>query len=342
MYKHCSRLTVICVFSMSMFFLSTGMAIAKKVLKVQLAYPQTSMVAANADFFADKVKELTKGEVEIKIFPEGHLVKPKEALTAMQRGMIDGYIGSMLYFSGKIPETNGQWLPFSWKNISEAIDIYYNYGYLDIMRKATQKQGCYYVAPLSVAKMGFMTNFPINKVDDLAGKKIRAVGMEGQIVKALGGSAVSIAGAEQYTALQRGTVDGTDYPWYTLRDYKFYEVLKYVSSPALHSPGIVEILLNNKAWEKLSSDEKQAIDQAGLLTSLHSANLTEKNDSEVIDFMKNNGVSIVKMPDEEVSKMITTLKPIYDAHAKESDLCAQQIDVLKKYFSSMKIQHPLF
>lgn len=342
MYRHCLRLTVICAVFMSMLFLSTGLATAKKVLKVQLVYPKTSSVAVNSVFFADKVKELTKGDVEIQIFDEGHLVKAKEALTAMQRGMIDGYIGSMLYFSGKIPETNGQWLPYSWKNTAEAMDIYYGYGYLDIMRAATLKQGVYYVAPISVAKMGFMTNFPINKIDDLAGKKIRAVGMEGQIVKALNGSAVSIDGAEQYTALQRGTVDGTDYPWYTLRDYKFYEVLKYVSSPTLHSPGIVEILLNNKTWEGLSADEKQAINQAGFLTSLHSANLSEKNDVEILDFMKTNGVSIVKIPDEELLKMIKALKPIYDNHAKESELCAQQVDVLKKYFTAMKIQHPLF
>ena len=83
--------------------------------------------------------------------------------------------------------------------------------------------------------------------------------MEGKIVKALGGSSVALSGAEQYTALQRGTADGTDYPWYTLRDYKFYEVVSYVSSPTLHSPGMVEILFNNKVWEGLSADEQAAI-----------------------------------------------------------------------------------
>lgn len=342
MYRQCLKLTVAGIISISMIFIFTGMAAAKKELNIQLVYPKASSVAANTLFFADKVEKLTNGDIKIKIFYPDELVKANEGLTAMQRGMIDGYIGSMLYYAGVIPEVNGEWLPFSWKSVSEAMDIYFNYGYLDIMRKATAKQGCYYVAPISVAKMGLMTNFPINKMEDLNGKKIRAVGMEGKIVKALGGSSVSLSGAEQYTALQRGTADGTDYPWYTLRDYKFSEVVSYVSSPTLHSPGIVEILLNNKVWESLTADEKKAIDMAGFLTSIHSANLSEKNDSEIIEFCRDNNVKIIELPNEEVLKMITALKPVYEDHIKASELCAEQVNILKNYFNTMKIKHALF
>ncbi len=342
MYKQVLKLMTICVVFISLIFMLSGVAAAKKVLKLQLVYPKTSSVAANSLFFADKVEKLTNGEVKIKIFYPGQLVKAKEGLTAMKRGMIDGYIGSMLYFAGVIPEVNGEWLPFSWKNVSEAMDIYYNYGYLDIMRKATEKHGCYYVAPISVAKMGLMTKFPINSIEDLKGKKIRAVGMEGRIVKALGGSSVALSGAEQYTALQRGTAEGTDYPWYTLRDYKFSEVVSYVSSPPLHSPGIVEILLNNKVWKKLSSDEKQAVNLAGFLTSIHSANLSEKNDREIIGFCRDNNVKIVKLPGKELVKMIKALKPVYKDHINSSDLCAEQVETLKNYFNEMGIKHPLF
>lgn len=342
MYKQILRLMTICVVSISLIFMLNGVATAKKTLKIQLVYPKTSSVSTNALFFADKVEELTNGELKIKIFYPGQLVKAKEGLTAMKRGMIDGYIGSMLYFAGVVPEVNGEWLPFSWKNVSEAMDIYYNYGYLDIMRKATAKHECHYVAPISVAKMGLMTKFPINRMEDLEGKKIRAVGMEGHIVKALGGSSVALSGAEQYTALQRGTVDGTDYPWYTLRDYKFFEVISYVSSPPLHSPGMVDIVFGKKTWKKLSSDEKKAVNLAGFLTSIHSANLSEKNDMEIIDFCRENNVEIVELSNEELNRMIIALKPVYEEHRNSSDLCAEQIEILKNYFNDMGIKHPLF
>lgn len=332
------RCLVVCI---ALMFMAAGTAAAQKVLKVQLVYPENSSVAANAAFFADKVDKLTNGDVKIKIFYPGQLVKAKEGLTAMQRGMIDGYIGSMLYFAGVIPEVNGEWLPFSWKNVSEAMDIYYNYGYLELMREATAKQECYYLAPISVAKMGLLTKFPINSMEDIQGKKIRAVGMEGKIVKALGGSSVALSGSEQYTALQRGTAEGTDYPWYTLRDYKFCEVVSYVSSPPLHSPGIVEIVFGNKTWTTLSPEAKAAIEQAGYLTSLHSANLSERNDMEIMDFCKEKDLKIIQMPDQEVEKMIKALKPVYEEHQAANDICSRQVEVLKAYFKAMNIQHPL-
>ena len=52
-----------------------------------------------------------------------------------------GMPATMLYFAGVIPEVNGEWLPFSWKNVSEAIDIYYNYGYLESYAPGHSKTG---------------------------------------------------------------------------------------------------------------------------------------------------------------------------------------------------------
>ena len=86
---------------------------ATTVLKFQCIYPKNSQVAQSTMYFAEKVSEYTNGEVEIKIFWPGQLVKTKEAFSALQRGMIEGYSGSMLYFGGVMPEVNGEWLPYS-------------------------------------------------------------------------------------------------------------------------------------------------------------------------------------------------------------------------------------
>jgi TRAP-type C4-dicarboxylate transport system substrate-binding protein len=92
--------------------------------------------------------------------------------------------------------------------------------------------------------MGLITQFPVHDVADMKGRKIRAVGMEAKIVDALGAAPRGHRRAEQYMALKRGTVEGTDYPFYTVGKYKFYEVCKYIVRPAFHTPGIIEILVN--------------------------------------------------------------------------------------------------
>jgi TRAP-type C4-dicarboxylate transport system substrate-binding protein len=311
-----------------------------KTLRVQIAYPEASSVSDNAKFFAKKVAEYTQEDINIKLYYPGQLVKAGEALTAMRRGMIDGYIGSGLYFSGSIPEVNGEWLPYSWRNVNEMLDIYYSYGYLDIMRKAFEKNDAIYVAPISVATMGLMTKFPINSVEDLKGKKIRASGMEAKIVEMLGASSVNLEGAEQYSALQRGTVDGTDYPWYTLEDYNFYEVVDYISNPALHTPGVVEITLSKKTWDNLSENHKDAINHAGWNTAIHSARLQIDNDEQAYKFAEEKGIKNIVLSEKELSSFKKRTNPLYSEHMKESELCADQVRILGEYFQKQGIKHP--
>ena len=323
-------LSILVLFAVFCLF-NVNAATAATTIKLQSAYPKVSGVGQNLVFFAKKVDEYTNGEVKVKVFWPGQLVKTKEAFAALQRGMIEGYGGSMLYFAGVVPEVNGEWLPYSWKDPSEVIDIYLNYGFLDLMRKATARHGVYYVAPIGCGTMGLMTKFPIYKLEDMKGKKIRATGMEGHIVRALGASPVTMAGSEQYVALQRGTVDGTDYPWYTIEDYRFYEVISYINSPELHRPGVVDLIINDKVWGKFSPKQKEAIDRAGMETMWRSFLYGELKDKRAREFCKEKGIKKIELAPEEFRRFKEAASVVYESHAKKSDLCARQVEIVEKY-----------
>ena len=302
---------------------------AAKALRLQCAYPQKAYAGQSTQFFADEVKRLTDGKLEIKIFWPGQLVKTKEALDAVRQGMIEIYSGSLLYFAGLIPEVNCQWLPFNWANPAEAREVLVNKGYMKVMAEAVAQHGLTYLAPISVATMGLMTKFPVNKLEDMAGKKIRAVGMEAKIVSALGASAVAIAGAEQYMALQRGTVDGTDYPWYTIEKYKFYEVLEYIVDPAFHTPGIIEIVINAETMKSLPADQQKAVQQAALNAMERSLKLTPSFDQGAVDNAKKRGIKILSLSPEEVKRFRAALIPLWDQEAAKSKYSAKLVEILK-------------
>jgi TRAP-type C4-dicarboxylate transport system substrate-binding protein len=307
-----------------------GLAETKK-LSLQCVYPATAYVGQSTEFFADRVSELTNGEIKIKIFWPDQLVKTKEAFTSLKTGMIDMYSGSMLYFAGEIPEVNCEWLPFGWATPSEAVDVYQNHGWLELMREATAKHGTYYVAPICVASMGLITKFPVRQVDDLKGKKIRAVGMEAKIIDALGGATVSLSGAEQYMALKQGVVDGTDYPFYTIGKYKFYEVCNYITRPALHTPGIVELVINNETYSKLTPKQQKAIDQAGWETFLRTAKLNEEWDQSAYETCREKKVEIIDLTPEKLAEFRTKLFPLWDQLAAKSDISRRLVESLKAY-----------
>jgi len=321
-------------FSMTCF---TASAMAK-TLRIQCAYPQTAYAGQSTQFFADKVGELTQGKVKVKVFWPGQLVKTKEAFDAVRQGMIDGYSGSLLYFAGLVPEVNCQWLPFNWSDPKDAEEVLLKKGYMKVVAEAVAQHGVEYLAPVSVATMGLMTKFPVHKLEDLKGKKIRAVGMEAKIVKALGASAVAIAGAEQYMALQRGTVDGTDYPWYTIEKYKFYEVLNYITSPAFHTPGIIEIVMNRKTYQALPQDQQAAVKKAAIAAMKRSFDLTPSFDQEAVEAAKKRGVKIIPLPADQLALFRKALNPLWDKEAKKSPYSAKLVEILRNHLKSKGVK----
>ncbi len=319
----------------SLIFLlpQAGLAKSKKIT-IQCAYPANAYVGQTTEFFADRVKELTSGEVSVKVFWPGQLVKTKEAFESVKTGMIDGYSGSMLYFTGFVPEVNCEWLPFGWASPAEAADVYKDHGWLELMREATAKHGIRYVAPVAVASMGLITKFPIHKADDLKGKKIRAMGMEAKIIAALGGATVAVPGAEQYMALKQGIVDGTDYPWYTIGKYKLFEVCDYISRPALHTPGIVEILINNDTYQSLTPAQQKAIDQAGWEAFMRTVEMSDKWDEDAYVTCKEKNVQIIDLTPEAIAEFREKVQPLWDEMAAKSDICRRLIENLRAYMAN--------
>ena len=327
---------VIMAVVLSFYVLNVVAAYAgSKVIKLQTIYPPTSQTSVNLKFFAEKVDLLTNGEVEIKIYWPGQLVKAKQGLSAVQKGMIDGYFSAIgLYFPGVIPETAGDWLPYSWENTDDLFDIYLNHGYMDLMRTVYAKHGVHYVTPMCVGTQGFITKFPIRKLEDMKGKKIRAGGMGGYAVQALGGSPVGLAPAEIYTAMQRGTVDGTTYPWYCVKDYKFYEVADHISTPAIFNPGVCNLIFNKKVWEGLTPEQQEAIDFAGLQMFYYSKQLNDKSDEDAYVFCKAHNVERISLSDEEFARFKKAVEPVYEKHGEKSALCAREIEILKSYYAA--------
>lgn len=326
-------LSVVVLFAVVCLF-SVNTVSAKTTMKLQGLYPQVSDASQSYIFFADKVKEYTKGEVEIKIFWPGQLVKLGEAFNAVQRKMIEGYCGCSHYYPSIFPEASGEQLPYAWKNIDEALDIYLNYGYLDLMREAARKYGAYYVSPFSVATSGLITKFPIRKLEDMKGKKIRSPGMQGEVTKALGATPVTLAGTEQYVALQRGTIDGTFYPWYCVQTYGFGDVVDYVMAPPFLTPSTCSsIILNVEVWDTLSPENQEAINRAGMETMWRSFLYSKLADERAVKFFKEKGIEIIELSPEERERFKKAVMPVYESHAKKSDLCAKQVEILKKYWA---------
>src|SRR5262249_34336850 len=105
-------------------------------------------------------------------------------------------------------------------------------------------------------------NRKIDKLD-FTGLKIRVTPVYKDIVEALGGTAITTAPGEVYTALERGVVDGYGWPITGIFDLGWEKVTKYRLEPAFYSVE-VGVLVNLDAWKSLNDKQRKLLEDAAL------------------------------------------------------------------------------
>jgi len=78
----------------------TTLAQSKFKLKFQATWPAGSTLYENFLMFAEQVKKMSGGRLEIETLPAGAVVPPFEVLNAVSRGVIDGGHSWASYWAG--------------------------------------------------------------------------------------------------------------------------------------------------------------------------------------------------------------------------------------------------
>ena len=105
-------------------------------------------------------------------------------------------------------------------------------------------------------------NKKIDKLD-FTGLKIRVTPVYKDIVEALGGTTVTTAPGEVYTALERGVVDGYGWPVTGIFDLGWEKVTKFRLEPAFYSVE-VGVLVNLDVWKGLSDAQRKVLTDAAV------------------------------------------------------------------------------
>jgi TRAP-type C4-dicarboxylate transport system substrate-binding protein len=282
-----------------------------------------------------RVKERTNGGLDIKIFPPDALFKVLEAPDALKRGAIEMLCSSGPYHVNILPESLLEWgLPYGTKSSQETAKIILESEFVSVLRKAyAEKHNAYLVGLGSASSYNYITRFPIQKMEDLKGKKIRATGTSAKIATAHGAVPVSLAGAEQYMALQRGTVDGTIFPPYAGLSYKMFEVAKHISWPPIYSAANINFLVNMNAWNQLPKEYQTILQEEtakmAQYTFHESGPALEKISRE--DGKKQYGAESTWLSDAEFARFQKATMPLWEEWENKSPYCAQMVKIAKEY-----------
>ena len=299
--------------------------------KMQASYPIGTSVMMHGVEWAKAVEKLTNGRLKVEILPPGAICDVKDIVNYLERGVFDCAISYGGFYTGLIPETDLEiGLPQGHRTWDEVWDAMYNRGLGDIIREAYLEHNIVWFPCAADCYYHFNTNFPVNKLEDLKGKKIRALGVYGKYVQALGASPTVVPGAEMYMAMKLGTIDGAIYGATGLQDVKLYEVVKYYTMPTAAQIAL-SLLINKNSLEKLPPDLKTIVEQGSryILNDTSQRYLTECRSS--LAKANNEGYTqLSELPESEVAKMRKLVKPIWDELAAKSPRMKKGVDILKK------------
>jgi len=299
------------------FFLATGVnsAESKFVLKLGHIANEKQPYHEAAVKFAEMVKERTKGNVQIQVFPNSQLGGQRDLLEGLQLGILDITLSSTAVLANFIPQCQVMDLPFIFVSKAHVYAVADGPLAKEIYKNAEAKG----MKVIGTWENGFrhITNNvrPIVTPADMKGIKIRV--MENPLYidmfKALGANPTPMAMGEVFTALQQKTVDAQENPLGQIFASRFYEVQKYLTLDG-HTYSPEPVVFSLATWNKLPKQYQKIIQQASDEAREWNRNRTTEMDVKFLADMKAKGLEVTELTKEQKSAFQKAMGPVYEKY----------------------------
>lgn len=275
--------------------------------------------------FKELVEKYSDGSVTVDVFQDNQLGDDKTSVEGVQVGDIDIAVSSTSSLSTMYKDYYLFDTPYLFLNADEVYDIGFGGKAGEKIMKGVEDVG---LRGMAMWENGFRnyTNdkHTIKTPADVKGQKIRT--MENDIHlkawSAIGANPTPMAFSELFTAMQQGTVDGEENPIGIIQSNRFYEVQKYISmTQHVYTPYCV--VMNPKKYDSLTKEQKAAVDKAMEEATQFQIALSQQDEEQALNDMKEYGCEITVLTDEE--------KQAFQKIVEEKDIFE---------FAKSKMKHP--
>jgi TRAP-type C4-dicarboxylate transport system substrate-binding protein len=227
-------------------------------LRAVTSFAEGTQFSKNFERFIEKVNKDGKGVIQINYIGGPRAIPPFEIGNAVRSKVVDIANATGAFYSNLMPEADALKLI----NTPTA-EQRKNGTWAYVNELHNQKVNSYYLARQFVSvPFHIYLNKKIDK-PDFSGLKIRVTPVYRDIVQALGGTPVTTAPGEVYTALERGVADGYGWPILGIFDLGWDKVTKFRMEPPFYSVE-VNVLVNNDTWKSLNDAQRKVLSDAAL------------------------------------------------------------------------------
>jgi TRAP-type mannitol/chloroaromatic compound transport system substrate-binding protein len=245
--------------------------------------------------FAKFVSEATDGKFQIQSFAAGEIVPGLQVLDAVQNGTVEMGHSAQYYYIGKDPT----WAlfcatPFGLNTRQQNAWFYEGDGQKLIDEFGAKFNTKCLLMGNTGAQMGGWFKKEIKSVDDLKGLKMRIGGWAGKTLAKLGVVAQQIAGGDIYPALEKGTIDATEWVGpYDDEKLGFYKVAKFYYYPGWWEGGTTNhLLINLTKWNELPKSYQAIVTAAAGYANVEETARYDARNPQALKRLVANGVQL--------------------------------------------------
>ncbi len=244
---------------------------------------------------ANEVSQLTKGAVNIEVFPNSSLVPQASEFEDVQKNVIQMNLSSGDEYQSEAPAGMIYQIPYLFTSYSQELKVFNSKYGQALVAMLDKKLGVHIlgIQDLGARELDLNTTNHISTPADMHGIKLRmppgtywtALG------QALGGAVTPIAFDEIYLSLQTGVIQAQDNPLPTDIADKFYEVTKQIVLTN-HVIEPIAPTISDTAWNEMSPAEQNDLVKAVAQTDTWESEQVANQQVKDIKFLKHAGLKV--------------------------------------------------
>jgi len=328
------------IFVLGLFFsVSNGLAgddkemIFKRPLKFASWFSTAHMVPPFEKELCKNLEKASNGRVKIQFYGTQSLGKVLEQYEMVMDGVSDiaGAIPAA-YETDKLPLTSFMDFPFNWTSAVVGTKVFwklYDEGFFNDEYKEIKLLSYWSCAVNQL----YTSKKRIDKMEDFKGMKF-FVGspMHYAMYKQLGAIPIKMGYPDTYTALQRGTLDGSVGPIYSMyKAWRYTEVCKYAWKWDISGGFALINAVNNNVWNKLPADIQAAWEKEGRDMSFKLAEAYDAKVAEGTALWKASKSELIEISIEEKEKMAEKFLPLWQKWVDDNETAGRPA---KKFYQA--------
>jgi tripartite ATP-independent transporter DctP family solute receptor len=241
------------------------------------------------------VEKESKGQILIDVFPGSQLGSAVEmfqaTMTDAQQMMCTGLTAA----EASYPKLRTFALPYLYRDDQHFLKVLKNGKEIINEKELVSKTGVNILTFFTRPARQLTTNFPVNKLEDIKGLKLRvpATAIHQAMARALGAVPTTLPWGDVYTGLATGTIEAQENPLDTIYIDKIYEVQKYIALTS-HMREMMVIFFNYKTWSNLTSSQKKIFNKAARESSDMVEKIVAASDKEYYEKLLQKGIKFTR------------------------------------------------